>query len=140
ETERQPATRNSRSEDVAGQRDQGACHRVSLFPARRQAEAEGHRADLQRPGGPPHRSLHVEVGRRQDRIGPRPIANRPQVYQPAPHWENRPLNLREVQRNWNLFGQTDPYWAILTVPGKENNQWDPEDFFESGRHEIDAVM
>ena len=50
------------------------------------------------------------------------------------------MNLRDLQRNWHLFGQTDPYWAILTVPGKENNRWDPAEFFESGRAEIAEVM
>lgn len=49
------------------------------------------------------------------------------------------MNLREVQRNWNVFGETDPYWAILTEPSKIDNRWDPREFFESGRWEIDTA-
>jgi SAM-dependent methyltransferase len=50
------------------------------------------------------------------------------------------LNLRRLQRNWDQFGRTDPYWAILTVPGREKNRWDLDEFFASGRKEIAALM
>lgn len=50
------------------------------------------------------------------------------------------MNLGELQRSWNHFGRTDPYWAILTAPDKKNNRWDKQEFFESGRYQIDEVM
>jgi SAM-dependent methyltransferase len=50
------------------------------------------------------------------------------------------LNLRRLQRNWDQFGRTDPYWAILTLPGREQNRWDLDEFFASGRKEIEALM
>jgi ubiquinone/menaquinone biosynthesis C-methylase UbiE len=50
------------------------------------------------------------------------------------------MKLKELQKNWEAFGNLDPLWAILTVPGKEGGRWDPEEFFSTGRQEIDAVM
>jgi SAM-dependent methyltransferase len=50
------------------------------------------------------------------------------------------VELKELQKNWNEFGETDALWAILTEPGKRNCGWDPEAFFKTGRDEIAAVM
>jgi ubiquinone/menaquinone biosynthesis C-methylase UbiE len=50
------------------------------------------------------------------------------------------MSLKDVQKNWNEFGRTDPLWAILAIPDKKNNQWNVEEFFESGRKEIAEVM
>ena len=50
------------------------------------------------------------------------------------------MGLRDVRENWDLFGVTDPLWAILTEPGKKNNLWDVEEFFRTGRADIDALM
>ncbi len=50
------------------------------------------------------------------------------------------MDLFDTQRNWDRFGRTDPYWAILTVPGKENNRWNVERFFASGREEIGELI
>jgi SAM-dependent methyltransferase len=50
------------------------------------------------------------------------------------------VELKEVQRNWNLFGETDPLGAILTVPSKMRGKWDEREFFQKGVDEIDAVM
>lgn len=49
------------------------------------------------------------------------------------------MNLKELQANWNEFGETDPLYAILTVQGKDNNNWDEEDFFASGKKEIEEL-
>ena len=38
------------------------------------------------------------------------------------------------------LGREDPLWAVLTVPEFRNNRWDPDAFFETGRHEINGVM
>ena len=46
------------------------------------------------------------------------------------------LSLKSLRRNWDRFGETDPFWAILTDPEKKNNRWDPEQFFASGVSEI----
>jgi len=34
----------------------------------------------------------------------------------------------------------DPFWAVLTHPGKEGNRWDPAEFFQTGIEEIRGVM
>jgi ubiquinone/menaquinone biosynthesis C-methylase UbiE len=50
------------------------------------------------------------------------------------------MNLKRLQENWDRFGTTDPLWSILTDPRKKGNKWSVDEFFESGRKEIDSVM
>ena len=50
------------------------------------------------------------------------------------------MNLKDVQTNWNRFGEADPFWAVLAWPGMEQGRWDPDAFFATGREEIDAVL
>ncbi|HJT22814.1 MAG TPA: methyltransferase domain-containing protein [Nitrospira sp.] len=50
------------------------------------------------------------------------------------------MNLKDLQKNWNNFGKKDPLWAILTVEAKKGNRWTPEEFFETGRDEIEQLM
>lgn len=50
------------------------------------------------------------------------------------------MNIKDLQSQWERFAQTDPMWAILTVPGTRNNAWDPQAFFETGRHQIHALL
>ena len=46
----------------------------------------------------------------------------------------------ELRFSWNRLGETDPYWAVLSHRQKKGNRWDPEEFFATGRDEIDGVM
>ncbi len=48
--------------------------------------------------------------------------------------------LEELQRTWDEFGQTDPFWSILTHPDKKGNKWDLDDFFQTGKKEINALL
>jgi SAM-dependent methyltransferase len=48
--------------------------------------------------------------------------------------------LKELQRNWQAFGEKDPLWAVLTNPAYFNQRWDAEAFFETGRAQIASVM
>ena len=48
--------------------------------------------------------------------------------------------LRQLQKNWDEFGKKDPLWAIITWPEKKGNKWEREEFFSTGRDEIDSVM
>lgn len=50
------------------------------------------------------------------------------------------MNIKDLQSQWERFAQTDPMWAILTVPGTRNNAWDPQAFFETGEHQIHALL
>ena len=49
-------------------------------------------------------------------------------------------SLKELQRNWDGLAQADPLWAICTDPAKRNSQWTREEFFATGRNEIEAVL
>lgn len=49
-------------------------------------------------------------------------------------------SLKELQRNWEGLAQTDPLWAICTDPRKRNSQWTQEEFFATGRKEIETVL
>lgn len=49
-------------------------------------------------------------------------------------------DLRELQKNWEGFAQTDPLWAICTDPLKKNKGWTREEFLATGRDEIDRVL
>jgi ubiquinone/menaquinone biosynthesis C-methylase UbiE len=50
------------------------------------------------------------------------------------------LNLRTLQKHWDLFGARDPLWAILTSPQKKNSRWDPAEFFQTGVWEIGEAL
>jgi ubiquinone/menaquinone biosynthesis C-methylase UbiE len=49
-------------------------------------------------------------------------------------------NLKELQHVWNWLAREDPLWAVLSDPEKKGNRWDPDEFFETGRREIAALM
>jgi SAM-dependent methyltransferase len=49
-------------------------------------------------------------------------------------------SLKELQRNWEGLAQADPMWAICTDPRKRNSLWTREDFFATGRKEIETVL
>ena len=50
------------------------------------------------------------------------------------------MHLKDLQRHWHEFGRRDPLWAILTLPDKRNAGWRQEEFFQTGRDEIAAVL
>lgn len=50
------------------------------------------------------------------------------------------MNLKNLQKNWEIFGKTDPLWAVLTEPDKINNQWEESAFFKTGKDEVRAVL
>ncbi len=50
------------------------------------------------------------------------------------------MSLEEIARSWDAFGREDPLWAILTLPGKRNRRWDPEEFFQTGVEEVGRVL
>ena len=50
------------------------------------------------------------------------------------------MSLHRLRKQWDRFGLRDPFWAVLTVPGKKNSGWDPAEFFETGKSEIDGVL
>lgn len=48
--------------------------------------------------------------------------------------------LEKLQGKWERFAQADPLWAICSDPEKRNRQWSREEFFASGRNEINVVL
>jgi ubiquinone/menaquinone biosynthesis C-methylase UbiE len=44
------------------------------------------------------------------------------------------------QKQWENLGSHDPYWAVLADPKKKGGKWEKDEFFESGRREIEQVM
>ena len=49
-------------------------------------------------------------------------------------------DLRRLRANWEAFGKQDPFWAILTLPGKRLGRWNVREFFETGVVEVDELM
>jgi SAM-dependent methyltransferase len=50
------------------------------------------------------------------------------------------MELDELRRHWNGLGQEDPLFSILTVPGKDGGRWNAEEFFGTGRQQVDHVF
>ncbi|HBI16258.1 MAG TPA: SAM-dependent methyltransferase [Desulfobulbaceae bacterium] len=44
------------------------------------------------------------------------------------------------RKQWEALGTDDPYWAVLTDPGKKNGRWVKEEFFQTGKNEIDGLL
>lgn len=49
-------------------------------------------------------------------------------------------DLKAVRDTWDHLGRRDPYWAVLTNPGKEGGRWDLEEFFATGGEEIEELL
>jgi glycosyltransferase involved in cell wall biosynthesis/ubiquinone/menaquinone biosynthesis C-methylase UbiE len=47
---------------------------------------------------------------------------------------------RKIQQAWDQFGREDPFWAVLTNPEKKGGRWSETEFFETGRHDIQAAL
>ncbi len=50
------------------------------------------------------------------------------------------MRLSGLRRHWNEFGRSDPLWAILTAPDKKGNRWSVDEFLQTGRDEIAALI
>lgn len=50
------------------------------------------------------------------------------------------MDLKDLQRQWDKFGQTDPLWGVLSWPDKAGQRWQIEEFFETGRVEIAGIL
>ena len=50
------------------------------------------------------------------------------------------MNLHDLQRHWDAFGEQDPMWAILTDPARKGRRWTADEFFATGVAEIDVLM
>lgn len=50
------------------------------------------------------------------------------------------MGLEDVRRTYEKFGREDPFFAVLSSRGREGDRWDREEFFATGRDEIEGVM
>ena len=50
------------------------------------------------------------------------------------------MRLTALRRHWDEFGKSDPLWAILTAPDKKGNRWSVDEFLQTGRDEISALI
>ncbi|MBK8477832.1 MAG: class I SAM-dependent methyltransferase [Opitutaceae bacterium] len=53
---------------------------------------------------------------------------------------SRHLRLALHRTWWNRLAHADPYWAVLTEPGKEGRNWDPQAFFLTGTETVAAEI
>ncbi len=47
---------------------------------------------------------------------------------------------RHLRETWDTLGADDPLWAVLSAPGTRGNRWNPEEFFATGRAEIEHLF
>lgn len=48
--------------------------------------------------------------------------------------------LRRHRQDWDDLASLDPYWSVLTEPGKRFGGWDRQEFLRSGEIEIERLM
>lgn len=48
--------------------------------------------------------------------------------------------LERLQNVWEIHAKDDPFWAIISTPGKMGGKWDLNEFLQTGRHEIDQLL
>lgn len=49
-------------------------------------------------------------------------------------------SLVAVRETWNHLAQTDPLWAILYHPDKDQGRWDLNEFMATGRQQVTVLM
>ena len=59
--------------------------------------------------------------------------------QPAPDTAPPP-DFDTLAHTWDVLGERDPMWAVLTHPGTRGGRWDPEAFFADGRAQVDGAL
>lgn len=50
------------------------------------------------------------------------------------------MGLKEVKEDWEEWGETDPYFAILTRPEKKGRGWDVSEFLASGPGIVEEAL
>ncbi|HET6546420.1 MAG TPA: class I SAM-dependent methyltransferase [Rhodanobacteraceae bacterium] len=48
--------------------------------------------------------------------------------------------LARLRRVWSVLGREDPLWAVLSHPRKRGGRWRNDEFFATGRLEVDSQM
>jgi len=50
------------------------------------------------------------------------------------------MSLAAVKRTFEKLGREDPLYTVLSWKRRGHNRWDPEEFFQTGRREIEGVL
>ncbi len=50
------------------------------------------------------------------------------------------MDLSRQRRDWEDRSSLDPYWAILSDPDRRFGGWDVDEFLDSGRRQIEALL
>lgn len=50
------------------------------------------------------------------------------------------MKLQDTEKNWEIFAQKDPLWSILTDPAKYGNKWGIDEFFATGKGDMDRLF
>ena len=50
------------------------------------------------------------------------------------------MSYKKNIKNWEGFASSDPLWSILTDPDKKDGKWNVDEFFETGRIEIETIL
>jgi SAM-dependent methyltransferase len=50
------------------------------------------------------------------------------------------MRLNRLGEDWESLARDDPYWAVLSDPGKIGGGWETEEFFATGRAEVGELM
>lgn len=50
------------------------------------------------------------------------------------------MELDYWKNNWDELGRNDPLWVVLTDESKRGGKWEVNEFFETGRREIESVF
>ena len=50
------------------------------------------------------------------------------------------MRLDGLRRHWNELGKRDARWAVLTADEKAQHRWSGEEFYETGRQDVAAIM
>jgi ubiquinone/menaquinone biosynthesis C-methylase UbiE len=45
-----------------------------------------------------------------------------------------------IRQQWEALGTDDPYWAVLSDPGKQHGRWNKNEFFQTGVQEIALIL
>src|SRR5438105_837766 len=50
------------------------------------------------------------------------------------------MDLTELQSIWESLAESDPFWAILSVPELKGGKWDTQEFFRTGVSDVQNLV
>lgn len=50
------------------------------------------------------------------------------------------MSIKNLKQDWEDMAELDPLWAILSVPEKQYNKWNVDEFFDTGKIEVQRLF